>query len=83
MNKKVRIGGCEELLQFKCPKWWSELQETEDPKVRFCHACQEQVYRCDDHEEFELQREQGHCVALNFYVRPMMGVPLRRLPKED
>jgi hypothetical protein len=85
MREKVRICRSERCynLEFECPKLWSELEKTEDPKLRFCHACQKQVHRCDDPEELEQQREQGHCVAINYYTRPMMGVPLRRLPKED
>ncbi len=87
MRKEVSIFRTERCynLEFECPKLWSALKETEDPKVRFCHACQEQVHRCDDPEEFELQSEQGHCVAINFYTRPMMGKPLpfRRSKETD
>ena len=49
---------------YQCPKYWDNLQATEDDSVRFCNACQESVYYCADPQEVNRHAYQGHCVAI-------------------
>lgn len=49
--------------KFKCPKKWGDLTPTYDPKVRFCNACSEKVYFCDNAEELSIRSREGRCVA--------------------
>lgn len=36
---------------YSCTKKWHELLETRDEAIRFCTACQSEVYWVDDREE--------------------------------
>lgn len=49
--------------EFKCPKVWDALQETVDPKVRFCGECRQSVYFSDD-DNYEENARLGRCIAL-------------------
>lgn len=49
--------------EFKCPKVWEALQETADPKTRFCDECRQNVYLCDDDDCDEHVRL-DRCIAL-------------------
>lgn len=49
---------------YKCPKNWNALQKTESDSVRFCDACQENVYYCTEPQEVNRHAHQGHCVAI-------------------
>lgn len=49
--------------KFKCPKKWDDLSSTDDPKVKFCEACRENVYFCEDAEELSIRSREGVCVA--------------------
>ena len=55
-----------ELVRFtyQCPKYWRSLQVTENNSVRFCDACQENVYYCTDKQEAEQHAHKGHCIAI-------------------
>ena len=55
-----------ELVRFtyQCPKYWQKLQVTKNDSVRFCDACQENVYYCTDKQEAEQHARQGHCIAI-------------------
>ncbi|MEM7757009.1 MAG: pentapeptide repeat-containing protein [Cyanobacteria bacterium P01_A01_bin.40] len=55
-----------ELVRFdyQCPKYWDNLQATEDESIRFCDACQENVFYCSDKQEAEQHALQGHCIAI-------------------
>lgn len=55
---------CESVSwKFKCPKKWEELSSTDDPRIRVCDSCSEQVYFCDDIEELSVRSREGVCVA--------------------
>ena len=55
-----------ELVRFtyQCPKYWQKLQKTESDSIRFCDACQENVYYCTDKKEAEQHARKGHCIAI-------------------
>ena len=54
-----------ELVRFRyrCPKNWNTLQKTKSDSIRFCDACQENVYYCV-YGEIAHHIKQGHCVAI-------------------
>jgi hypothetical protein len=57
--KEVNISHCE--IKFKCPKTWGSLTTTENPKVRFCGECQQNVHLVDDIENFPKDKK---CVMI-------------------
>ena len=69
---------------YKCPKRWHNMQVTAEKTVRFCNACQENVFFCTDRQEAEQHALQGHCIAIarqldselyNRYTPNVMGRP--------
>lgn len=58
------VQNCGWKLKFQCPRSWDGLQPTEDPDIRMCGACAEQVFRCYSDSEAQLHAKQGHCVAV-------------------
>lgn len=55
-----------ELVRFsyQCPKSWNSLEATADDSIRFCDACQENVFYCTDKQEADRHARQGHCIAI-------------------
>lgn len=49
---------------FACPKTWSSLTPTADPKVRDCPICNEQVFRCETPGEVSRRARLGQCIAV-------------------
>jgi uncharacterized protein (TIGR02996 family) len=52
-------------FEFRCPKQWSELEITDDLKVRFCQSCRQSVYFCVSVLEAWSHARRGHCVAVS------------------
>ena len=65
-NDEARIS-CE--FRFKCPKDWRRLERTERDEVRYCQACEREVYLAATQEALAQHKALGHCVA----------VPLRKV----
>lgn len=61
---RVQIEGCDPRFAFQCPKQWEQLSGTDDPNVRFCKACGENVYHCQTMKEARAHAREGHCVAI-------------------
>lgn len=59
---KAEIRNC--TVQFKCPKFWRQLTPTEDPKVRWCDQCSDEVHLVETEEELAEQAALGRCVAI-------------------
>ena len=55
-----------ELVRFtyQCLKYWDTLEKAKNDSVRFCDACQENVYYCSDKQEAEEHARKGHCIAI-------------------
>lgn len=66
----VNLRACE-LFKYRCPVRWETLNQTDNPKVRFCGKCREEVHLCHSESELSQHAEMGHCAA--FAVR----IPLR------
>ena len=58
------IVNCTWKFQFQCPRQWSSLQQTADPKVRICESCLREVHWCEDDAEVQRRAAQGACVAI-------------------
>jgi uncharacterized protein (TIGR02996 family) len=67
------IENCDLRFAFQCPLQWENLTSTDDARVRFCSACQRQVYYCDSISEARSQAWHGHCVAVDVRVARKPG----------
>ncbi len=59
-----KLEACRMRFPFECPKQWAHLNPTDDPKVRFCDTCKENVHYCDTLQEAQSHTANGHCVAM-------------------
>ena len=79
---KIAIENCERAFRFQCPRQWDKLKTTEDPQIRFCEGCVNNVYYCKDIEEVRDHAEVGHCVAIDLGVlRKRHDLEIRREPR--
>jgi uncharacterized protein (TIGR02996 family) len=67
------IENCAVRFEFECPKKWDKLRTTEDDGVRFCDACEQNVYYCRDIDKAREHAWQGHCVAVDAGVTRSPG----------
>ena len=58
------IVNCTWKFQVQCPRQWSSLRKTADPKVRMCESCLREVHWCDNDAEVRVRAAQGACVAV-------------------
>ncbi len=58
--------------QLQCPRSWSGLRKTDDPDIRLCESCLQNVHLYKTEEEVDLRSRQGECVALNFPRGPQL-----------
>jgi hypothetical protein len=86
----VELWNCRNAFEFVCPRYFSSLQPTDDPEIRFCEVCQEQVYQCRTPLDFVTHGELGHCVAIPSTFDPMgafctemLGRPSRAAIEEN
>jgi hypothetical protein len=62
--EKIEIS-CENTnWDFKCPKNWFDLSESDSKNIRHCSSCNKDVYLCRNHEELSVNSNKGRCVAL-------------------
>ena len=61
----TQVRNCK--VAFKCPQFWSELQETEDSEIRHCKDCNKNVYRCTTDEDIADAIKRDRCVAIMPY----------------
>ena len=61
---RPQIVNCTWKFQFQCPRQWSSLRETGNPKVRVCEACLKEVHWCATEAEVRARAAQGACVAI-------------------
>jgi hypothetical protein len=65
----AEIINCNWKFKFQCPRDWQGLRKTQDPNVRACESCLENVYLCMNEDELSRRSSSGQCVALGF-LRP-------------
>ncbi len=50
---------------YECPQRWDTLQSTDDPAVRHCSGCRQNVYYCESVEEAHRRADVNECVAID------------------
>jgi hypothetical protein len=64
-------------MAFECPRTWESLASTDNPGVRHCDACSQDVTFCADADTLEKMTATGACVAFytvqNEQVHQRMG----------
>ncbi len=58
----INIRNC--IFGFKCTADWYALNDTEDPKIRFCLGCKKDVYKVATKKELYEAIELNRCVAI-------------------
>ena len=73
--------------EFTCNMTWDRLTQTEDPFVRSCGECQNQVHYCRTEAEAEQHVRNRHCLVLDLSIDPFdvrmtgpHGVPEESFP---
>lgn len=74
---RVPVEKCQ--FTFKCPEQWSSLTPTKNLEIRFCDACQREVYYCHMIGEARHHARNGRCVAIDLMVPRTEG----DLPDEE
>ena len=46
-----------------CPQQWAALAPTDQPLIRYCGQCNQNVYFCSNDEETLAHARAGHCIA--------------------
>ena len=59
------IERCDVAFEFQCPKEWGSLTPTGQSDVRFCTACDKQVYYCLTVGDARRRSSRGECVAVD------------------
>jgi uncharacterized protein (TIGR02996 family) len=63
--ERLPMENCGVHFRFQCPQRWEKLQRTDETCVRFCSACGQDVFYCDDIHEARAHAREGHCVAID------------------
>jgi hypothetical protein len=58
---------------FSCPRRWEALHPTADTSIRFCDACQRQVYYCSTLKQARSHAAAGDCVAIDSMLNRQPG----------
>ena len=58
------IANCKVEFAFQCPKRWSKLKKTKDESIRFCNACNRNVFLCTSLEDVHRHASKGDCIAV-------------------
>jgi hypothetical protein len=53
-----------------CQMKWESLQTTENPSIRFCAACSQQIFQVEDHQEFSRAVAEKRCVMAKQKMNP-------------
>ena len=61
---EATITNCAPRFRSQCPKNWSSLEPTVDPRVRHCSECQCDVHWCENDVVAQALGREGKCVAL-------------------
>jgi len=62
---RAPIENCNVRFEFRCPKRWELLEKTSDETIRYCDACQQNVYFCDTIQEARDLAANRECVAVD------------------
>ena len=51
-------------FEFECTQKWTDMEATDNSKIRHCGHCDKDVLLCKNEDEWEEAVIQGRCVAL-------------------
>ena len=54
-------------FSFRCQRKWHELQKTENPDIRFCDDCRQNVHYVGSKLDFAKYDENAKCFAVRIY----------------
>lgn len=79
----LNCGALEERLRVtkSCRRRWEALQETDEPRARYCDACDQIVHRVVTVVDARIRARQGECVAVPLEIA--RETRLRLAPDED
>jgi hypothetical protein len=60
----TKIVNCTWKFELQCPRQWTGLRKTSEPKVRLCEACLREVHWCENDDEVGRLAAEGACVAV-------------------
>ena len=84
ITKLTTVRNCDEIFKFKCPLDWSDLQETEEQKIKFCNQCENNVFLCETDEETIEHAKQGHCIArVTFNIKKELTIGQTKLDPSE
>lgn len=52
------------MFAFRCPEQWGALEQTHDPKKRFCGTCQKDVHLVTNEADLREKAKAKLCVAV-------------------
>ncbi len=85
MPKTIRT--CEIKFRKKCPQIWEQLRATENETIRFCEACNKNVYLANTDKEAINFAEQGYCIAKEQTIKKqtylVLGMPQKKMSRQD
>jgi hypothetical protein len=55
-------------FDYLCERRWEDLRPTDDPAVRGCDGCRQNVYYCDTIGEARRHAWERHCIAVDLGV---------------
>jgi uncharacterized protein (TIGR02996 family) len=55
-------------FDYLCDRRWEDLRPTDDPAVRACDGCRQDVHYCDTIMEARQHAHAGHCIAVDLGV---------------
>jgi hypothetical protein len=59
-------------MVYACQMKWESLQPTENPLIRFCNACSQQIFQVKDRQEFSRAVAEKRCVMAKQKMNPAM-----------
>ncbi len=63
MTENIVIRNC--TFAFKCESKWEQLEKLDYESIRFCNACQKEVYFCYDDYELVSGIHLNRCIAFD------------------
>jgi hypothetical protein len=57
-------------MVYACQMKWESLQTTENPSIRYCTACSQQIFQVNDHQEFSRAVAEKRCVMAKQKMNP-------------
>jgi uncharacterized protein (TIGR02996 family) len=70
---RAPVENCHFRFDYLCPRKWESLRTTDDPAVRFCGACEKNVYHCPTVQDAQQHAYLGRCVAVDSRIARAKG----------